>query len=207
MNDKFNPKDHWESIYSKKALSEVSWYQAKPTSSWELMQYLKVSKDSSIVDIGGGDSLFVDFLLDNGFKNITVMDISEKAILRAKERLQGRAASVKWVVSNVLEFSPSEKYDLWHDRAVLHFLTSEGDVDRYLENVRKSIKPNGKIIVGAFSPNGPDQCSGLEIKKYSETSMSSLFTKYFKKIKCVIEDHVTPFQAIQNFIFCSFQNA
>lgn len=207
MNEPFSSQKHWESIYSEKALSEVSWYQTKPKASWELMQYLNVSKEASIIDVGGGDSLFVDFLIDNGFKNITVMDISEKAILRAKDRLKEKSAFVKWIVSDVTEFSPPEKYDLWHDRAVLHFLTSKDLVNKYLENVKKSVKPNAKIIVGTFSENGPDKCSGLEIKKYSENSMSDLFMKYFRKIKCVLEDHITPFKTIQNFIFCSFQNA
>jgi SAM-dependent methyltransferase len=198
-------KEHWETIYGSKGLKEVSWYQDRPKASWELMTFLGIEKDSDIIDVGGGDSLFVDFLLSEGFSNITVLDISEKAIARAKERLGEKAGLVKWIVSDVTDFVPSEKYDLWHDRAVLHFLSEKQKIDSYVEVAKKSLKADGKLIVGAFSEDGPEKCSGLIVQRYSETGLRNRFKDYFQKIRCVFEDHVTPFKTIQKFIFCSFQ--
>lgn len=200
-------KDHWESIYRKKELKEVSWYQERPHASWELMRFLGIKKDSAIIDIGGGDSLFVDFLLSEGFSNITVLDISGEAISRAKERLGVKAGTVRWIVSDIMNFAPTERYDLWHDRAVLHFLTGKQEIDRYMDTARLTLNANGKLIVGTFSESGPEKCSGLTVHRYSETGMQERFKNYFNKIKCIFEDHVTPFKTVQNFIFCGFQIA
>ncbi len=197
-------KEHWESVYQKKALTEVSWYQTRPTVSWELMQYLGIARDAAIIDIGGGDSLLVDFLLSEGFTHVTVLDISERAINRAKERLGPQANRVKWIVSDITEFSPAEKYDLWHDRAVLHFLTEDRQVERYVETAKQALKPGGKLIVGTFSETGPEKCSGLTVRRYSESAMTQQFEKYFEKLKCEPEAHRTPFETVQNFIFCAF---
>lgn len=198
-------KEHWESVYQKKGLKEVSWYQPRPKASWELMQYLEISKDAIILDVGGGDSLFVDFLLSEGFSNITVLDISKKAISKAKERLGTKANQVKWIVSDITKFVPIGKYDLWHDRAVLHFLTEKWQVEQYVEISKQAMNPKGKLIIGTFSESGPEKCSGLTVQRYSKSTMSQQFKKYFKKIKCISEDHITPFQTIQKFVFCSFK--
>ncbi|MFQ5736115.1 MAG: class I SAM-dependent methyltransferase [Thermodesulfobacteriota bacterium] len=200
-------KEHWESIYRKKGLKEVSWYQERPKASWELMEFIGIRKDAAIIDIGGGDSLFVDFLLSEGFSNITVLDISGEAISRAKKRLGAKAGTVRWIVSDIMDFAPTERYDLWHDRAVLHFLSERRKLDRYVKTARQAMNINGKLIVGTFSESGPERCSGLTVHRYSETGMQAQFKRYFNKIKCVFEDHVTPFKTIQNFIFCGFQLA
>ena len=200
-------KDHWESIYRVKGLKEVSWFQEQPKASWELMRLLGIRKDSAIIDVGGGDSLFVDFLLAEGFSNITVLDISGKAISKAKERLGAKASMVKWIVSDVMDFIPAQRYDMWHDRAVLHFLTEKAEANRYVEIAKQALNVNGKMICGTFSEDGPEKCSGLTVKRYSEVEMCAQFRNYFSKIKCIFEDHVTPFKTIQHFIFCGFQLA
>jgi ubiquinone/menaquinone biosynthesis C-methylase UbiE len=144
-------------------------------------------------------------LLDLGFQDITVLDISENALARAKQRLGDRAAKVKWIVADAANFKPAEKYDFWHDRATFHFLTQEKEISNYLETARKSIKQNGIIVIGSFSENGPEKCSGIEVRQYSETTMAERLKMFFEKIRCITIDHVTPSGSIQNFIFCSFR--
>lgn len=199
-------KHHWEGVYSEKALTDVSWYQSAPTISWQMMQEFKIAKDSAIIDVGGGDSLFVDFLLSNGFSNITVLDISEHAIERAKARLGADASKVTWVVSDILNFSTDKKFDLWHDRAVLHFLTAQNDIKKYVDISRRHLKNKGKLIISTFSENGPEKCSGLAVTRYSEISLSEVFSRAFEKIKCLTESHKTPWGKIQDFLYCAFSN-
>lgn len=201
----FDRKDHWEQIYSSKSLSEVSWYQPTPETSLSLIQSFGLPKDARIIDIGGGDSLLVDHLLDEGYSNLSVLDISEKAIQRAQKRLGDRSRSVNWIISDVVGFQPEGKYDLWHDRAAFHFLTEEKEVDHYLETARAALLPSGYLIVGTFSENGPKKCSGIEVHQYSERSMTKRFSTFFDRIRCIVEDHLTPAGKVQNFIFCSFQ--
>lgn len=198
-------KKHWENIYCTKAENEVSWFQQYPKTSMDFVELFSLHKNSKIIDIGGGDSHFVDALLEAGFIDITVLDISANAIERAKIRLEEKAAKVKWIVSDVTEFIPTEKYDFWHDRAAFHFLIEEPRADKYVEIANKGISQNGILVLGTFSVNGPKKCSGLEIKQYSEESMSAKFEKYFDRVKCITEDHQTPFNTTQNFLFCSFK--
>lgn len=198
-------KEHWENIYSTKNEKEVSWFQQYPKTSMDFVELFSLQKNSKIIDIGGGDSNFVDALLEAGYTNITVLDISAKAIERAKIRIGKKAELVKWIVSDVTEFKPDEKYDFWHDRAAFHFLTDESLADKYLEIANAGIAESGFLVLGTFSVSGPKKCSGLEIKQYSEASMSHKFEKYFKRFKCVREDHQTPFNTTQNFVFCSFK--
>lgn len=204
MNE-FDRKAHWENIYSTKQLNEVSWYQPTPETSLELIQKLVSSPADRIIDMGGGDSFLVDHLLDNGYANITVLDISEKAIERAKTRLGARADQVKWIVSDAAEFIPEETYDIWHDRAAFHFLTQPEEVATYVQSAAKGIANDGALIIGTFSENGPLKCSGIEIQQYSEEHMAETFLAYFQKDDCFTVDHVTPFETTQNFRFCSFR--
>lgn len=203
--EKFNKQKHWENIYQTKELKEVSWYQPTPKTSLDFIKELNVPTTARIIDIGGGDSFLVDYLLELGYQDVSVLDISETAIEKAKQRLGRKAKNVKWIVTDITTFKPTEKYDLWHDRAAFHFLTSEQDISIYLNTAQQSIKPNGFLIVGAFSEEGPKKCSGIDIRQYSETSMTQCFENLFTKIKCNIVDHKTPFDTTQNFIFCSFK--
>lgn len=203
--EKFNKQKHWENIYQTKELKEVSWYQPTPKTSLDFIKELNLPTTARIIDIGGGDSFLVDYLLELGYQDVSVLDISETAIEKAKQRLGRKAKNVKWIVTDITTFKPTEKYDLWHDRAAFHFLTSEQDISIYLNTAQQSIKPNGFLIVGAFSEEGPKKCSGIDIRQYSETSMTQCFENLFTKIKCNVVDHKTPFDTTQNFIFCSFK--
>lgn len=200
-------KSHWESVYTTKQLNEVSWFQPTPQVSLDFIKELNIPKDAAIIDVGGGDSLFVDHLLINGYTNITVLDISEVSIKRAKERLAEKAAFVKWVVSDINDFVPETKYDFWHDRAAFHFLTTEDQIKNYLATANDALPENGKIVLGTFSELGPEKCSGLPVKKYSENGLTAAIKKCFQKIKCIHTDHITPFNTIQNFLFCSFKKS
>lgn len=202
---KMSRKEHWEKVYSTKELQEVSWYQPTPQASLDFISGFNLPKDAAIIDIGGGDSLLVDYLLVLGFTNITVLDISEAAINRAKQRLGNKAGLVKWVVSDVLDFNPPCLYDFWHDRATFHFLTSPEDVERYINIAANAVGENGKMLIGTFSENGPEQCSGLQVKQYNEETLATLIKNWFAKIRCIHIDHTTPFNVIQNFLFCSFK--
>ncbi|MBD1395105.1 class I SAM-dependent methyltransferase [Mucilaginibacter glaciei] len=198
-----NQKAHWDDVYSNKTSDQVSWTQAVPQTSLDFIHGFRLSKSSSIIDIGGGDSNLVDFLIQEGFQDITVLDISEAAINKAKTRLGERSELVKWVVSDITEFKTDRHFDLWHDRATFHFLTSKNQIGAYLQIAGRSI--NNYMVVGTFSENGPDKCSGLPIKQYTEVQLQRQLKKHFEKIKCIHEDHITPFQTKQNFLFCSFK--
>lgn len=198
-------KSHWDNIYNSKAEDEVSWFQPYPKTSMEFVELFNLPLNANIIDIGGGDSHFVDALLDKGYQNIWVLDISSIAIERAKQRLGKSASKVQWVVSDVTEFEPLVQFDFWHDRAAFHFLLSEEKIHKYVSLAEDAIKEDGYLILGTFSESGPTKCSGLEIKQYSEASMSERFEVAFERIKCIQEDHTTPFNTVQNFLFCSFK--
>jgi ubiquinone/menaquinone biosynthesis C-methylase UbiE len=201
----FDRKKHWETIYQTKELKDVSWFQPTPETSLSFLKQFNIPTTAKIIDIGGGDSFLVDNLLDLGYQDITILDISAIAIDKAKQRLGDRADKVKWIVADAATFRPTEKYDFWHDRAAFHFLTQEQEIESYLDTVQKSIQPTGVLIIGTFSEQGPKKCSGIEIKQYSETTMTERLTKFFEKIRCITVDHKTPSDKIQNFIFCSFR--
>jgi SAM-dependent methyltransferase len=198
-------KSHWENIYATKQPDQVSWFQVYPKTSMEFVTLFGLQKDARIIDIGGGDSRFVDALLEAGFTDVTVLDISANAIERAKTRLGDKAQLVHWIVSDVTDFKPEGQYDFWHDRAAFHFLVTEAQSDAYTLIARDGIAPGGYLVLGTFSENGPKKCSGLDIRQYSEASMSYKFEKDFDRIRCITEDHVTPFSTSQNFLFCSFR--
>ncbi len=203
--DEKTRKKHWENIFATKKPNEVSWHQKTPETSLAFLNSFNLPKTAKIIDIGCGDSFFVDNLIGLGYQNITVLDISEKALERAKTRLGEKAEKIKWIVLNVTEFQPDTKYDFWHDRAAFHFLTNEEDIEKYITIMKNSIKTDGYLVIGTFSDEGPKKCSGLDIKQYSETSMSTRLGNYFQKLKCITVDHRTPFDTIQNFLFCSFK--
>lgn len=196
-------KNHWETIYENKNPDQVSWTQEMPKTSLEFIHSFGLKKTARIIDIGGGDSNFVDHLLDEGFENITVLDISAKALEKSQKRLGDEAKKVNWVVGDITEFKPKSTFDVWHDRATFHFLTTAEKVEKYITTVRNSV--NEFLIIATFSENGPARCSGLEIKQYSEEKLATEFKKGFDKIRCITEDHKTPFNTKQNFLFCIFK--
>jgi len=200
----YDAKEHWENIYQTKNTNEVSWYQEKPETSLNLISEISIEKNAKIINVGAGASKLADNLLALGFRNITALDVSLNALNKSKKRLGDRANNVKWIVSDLREFETNERYDLWHDRAVLHFLTEEEDIKRYIELVRIYLKPKGYVIVSTFSVNGPKKCNGLDVKQYSEDSMKTLFTG-FEHIKSFEEEHITPWGASQIFLFSVFR--
>ena len=198
-------QQHWDKVYSTKAEEKVSWFQPYPKTSMEFVELFNLPLDANIIDIGGGDSHFVDALLDKSYKNIYVLDISVNAIERAKKRLGNKASKVHWILSDITQFEPPVQFDFGHDRAAFHFLTMEEKIYKYVSIAEDAIKKDGYLILGTFSESGPSKCSGLHIKQYSEASMSARFEVAFDRIKCIEEDHTTPFNTIQNFLFCSFK--
>ena len=200
-----NRHHHWENIYRTKKPNEVGWFQSTPSTSLDFLKEFNIPVTAKIIDIGGGDSLLVDHLLNLGYKDITVLDISETAIEKTKERLGENAAHVKWIVSDITSFHPTEVYDFWHDRAAFHFLTQDSEIETYIETVNENLQPDGIMVIGTFSEQGPGKCSGIDVKQYSEKSLPERLKSFFAKIKCIRVDHKTPFDTIQHFVFCSFR--
>lgn len=195
-------KEHWENVYNTKTPKQVSWTQQKPDTSLTLIESCKLEKSAPIIDIGGGDSQLVDHLLELGFRDITVLDISGKALERAKERLGEKAKLVAWIESDITEFEPNRSYSIWHDRATFHFLTEKKEINRYNEIVTGCVTNN--VLIGTFSVNGPLKCSGLEISQYDSKSLNSQFKPAFELQDSFTEDHTTPFDTKQNFVFGRF---
>jgi cyclopropane fatty-acyl-phospholipid synthase-like methyltransferase len=196
-------RKHWEKVYEIKGPNQVSWTQDVPKTSLDFIHSFGLAKTADIIDIGGGDSKLVDFLLDEGYENITVLDISEKALQKAKNRLGSKAEKVKWIVCDITEFKPTATYDAWHDRATFHFLTTHEQVSKYVSIARACVK--GFMMIGTFSISGPEKCSGLQVKQYDERSLTAELENGFEQLKCITEDHITPFNTVQNFLFCSFK--
>ena len=198
-------KFHWEKVFSTKAEEELSWFQPYPRTSVAFLKLFGLPPNANIIDIGSGDSHFIDALIAMGYQNIYCLDISSQAIERLKKRLDKDAGKVNYVISDVVDFSPSIQFDFWHDRAAFHFLTQEDRIEKYVSIAEQAIRPGGYLVLGTFSDKGPEKCSGLEIKRYTELSMSERFYRKFEKIRCIEEEHVTPFHTSQNFLFCSFR--
>lgn len=203
MTNRSKNKEHWETVYETKTPNEVSWTQEIPETSLHFIDSFGLTKDAQIIDIGGGDSKLVDHLLEQGYKNITVLDISAKAIARAQKRLGDQADKITWIISDITDFRPNNTYDIWHDRATFHFLTTAEEISTYIHLIQQVA--TGYLVIGTFSENGPTKCSGLEIKQYSEQSLTEKFNKSFDKNCCITVDHTTPFATIQQFLFCSFK--
>lgn len=195
--------EHWDRVYSSKSPSDVSWYQPKPTVSLDLIRRIAPTRETPIIDVGGGASTLVDGLLDAGYENVTVLDISGAALSVAQQRLGDRANHVSWIEADVLNAPlPSASYAVWHDRAVFHFLTDPGDRARYVEKSRDAVRPGGHVIVASFAPEGPTRCSGLDVVRYSPDTMHAQFGPAFRLLDSVREEHHTPSGATQAFVYC-----
>ena len=196
-------KTHWEKVYSTKAPDAVSWYRPHLETSLELIERATDARSASIIDVGGGVSTLVDDLLLHGYKNITVLDVSQTAIEVAKQRLGSAAQQVRWLVADIvgIELEPSA-YDLWHDRAVFHFLTTRERRIAYVRQVARSVKSGGHVIVSTFGPEGPMKCSGLEVMRYDAESLHDEFGIRFRLVESSKELHHTPFGTTQQFVYC-----
>lgn len=200
-----NRKSHWKNIYETKPFEQTSWFLEKPIYSIAFFEALKLPKTAKIIDVGGGESYLVDYLLEAGYEDVTVLDISEIAIEKVKKRLGAAAEKVKWIVDDIATFVPSENYDCWHDRAAFHFLTAKEHIQHYLNNLKNNIAENGVLLLATFSKNGPLKCSGIPITQYSESDMEHALENDFTKIECNNHQHRTPSDKIQDFTFCSFR--
>lgn len=196
-------KSHWEQVYATKTPTQVSWYQVHAQTSLELIQRTGISRTSPMIDVGGGASTLVDDLIDGGFQAITVLDISRAALQFAQQRLGVRGARVTWIEADITQVDlPPKAYEVWHDRAVFHFLTQPDDRRRYINAVRHSVRPGGHVIVATFALEGPERCSGLDVMRYSPERLHGEFGEDFELLTSMPETHHTPFGTEQRFIYC-----
>ena len=196
-------KAHWEQVWTTKASTEVSWYQAEPLLSRALLREIGMAPSTSVLDVGGGDSRLVDALLADEIGRITVLDLSGAALTRARTRLGARADTVTWIEADVTTVVlPPQSVDIWHDRAVFHFLTDVAQRHAYVERVLQSVKPGGHVIVATFAEDGPDHCSGLPVMRYGADALHAEFGAPFELLEHSRETHHTPGGAVQQFVYC-----
>lgn len=196
-------KEHWNHVYTTKTSTSVSWFQAHANQSVELIRQAGVAKAAAIIDVGGGASTLVDDLLDDHYRHLTVLDLSDAALAMARERLATRASEVSWIAGDITQVElPVHAYDVWHDRAVFHFLTSAADREAYVRAVIRAVKPGGLVIVATFAEDGPDHCSGLPVMRYSADALHAEFGAPFTLLRQEREEHHTPAGATQKFIYC-----
>lgn len=201
-------KGHWENVYATKAATEVSWYQAHATASLRLILAAGVSPSASIIDVGGGASTLADDLLALGFERLTVLDLSGAALAAAQSRLGPRATQVRWIEADVLRAGlPMHAYDVWHDRACFHFLTTESDRRAYVNTVLHAVRPGGLVIVATFAEDGPSKCSGLPVMRYSATELHAQLGDPFQLLDHEKEAHLTPGGSEQRFVYCLCRKA
>lgn len=198
-------KAHWQNVYNSKGENEVSWFQESPAPSLDLLALIGASKDSAILDIGGGASRLVDALVRKGYKDLTVLDLSEAAFGVVKQRLGEAAGRVHWIACDVTAWEPARLYDVWHDRAAFHFLTDNNERSAYVERLRRALRSGGHAIIGTFAPDGPEMCSGLPVARYDAESLSAIFGRAFALVDTRRHQHVTPWQATQQFQFSVFR--
>jgi len=194
-------KSHWERVYDTRRYSDVSWYQQRPSKSLQLIEEAGAERDAPVIDSGGGASTLVDHLIDDGYTDISVLDTSVGALAQARTRLGDAADAVDWIVADVTTFEPARTYALWHDRAVLHFLTDAVDRQRYLDTLRAGLPAGGHLVLATFGPDGPEKCSGLRVRRYSMETMAELLGPEFRPEYEDIEMHRTPSGGSQQFLY------
>jgi SAM-dependent methyltransferase len=195
--------DHWENVYRNKPFDTVSWYAPHLDESLRLIQELCPDPAASIIDIGGGESTLVDDLLHCSYLDVSVLDISATAIDFTRQRLGAKAKDVSWYVGNIIQYDfGSKQFDLWHDRAVFHFLTERSDRQAYVELVRRSVKPGGHVLMATFGPDGPLKCSGLDVVRYDDQSLHHEFGEGFQMLGSKLAEHNTPMGIRQQFLYC-----
>lgn len=196
-------RQHWEQVYRTKRPTEVSWYAPHLETSLRLIEVAAPDRDAAIIDVGGGEATLIDDLLDRGYRHVSILDVSATALDVARDRLGERAAGVEWLSGDVLTFPiPRHKYDVWHDRAVFHFLTDPDHRAAYVRQVARAVKPGGHVIVATFGPEGPTKCSGLDVVRYGPDALHDEFGPAFRLMRHETELHRTPAGAIQQFTYC-----
>ena len=198
-----NSQEHWQNVYQSKAATETSWFQSHLHTSLDWIAQAKPDRSASILDVGSGESTLVDDLLASGYRALTILDLAPQAIERSRQRLGDAAASVNWVAGDITHVPlPPAAYDLWHDRAVFHFLTEPGQRLDYMRQLTQSLKPDGHVIFATFGPEGPEKCSGLPTMRYDEQSISQQFGPGFRLVRNAIVAHTAPFETQQQFLYC-----
>ena len=201
-------QSHWQEVWTRKTPEEVSWFQDEPTISLAMIQAARLRRDAAIIDVGGGASTLVDRLTERGYVHVAVLDISDAALRHAAERLGSMGDDITWIESDVLTWNPVPGlFDLWHDRAVFHFLTDEAGQQAYLAVMRKALGPDATVILACFAPDGPEKCSGLPVCRHDEASLAALLGDEFRLEDSRREVHVTPNGAEQRFVWCRFVRA
>ena len=196
-------REHWENVYRTKSPEQVSWFRPHLERSIAFLETAGIGLDAAVIDVGGGASTFVDDLLDRGYSNVTVLDLSSSALDAARARLGERASRVHWLCADATDASLAPgSYDFWHDRAVFHFLRDRSARERYVANVRRAVRPGGHVVVATFGPHGPEKCSGLEVMRYSPDELHAEFGSEFARLASATERHVTPWGTEQEFIYC-----
>lgn len=202
-------EQHWQGVYTTKGEDEVSWFQDRPQTSLDLIAQTGLTAKASLIDIGGGASRLVDALLEAGWRDIAVLDIAAAALAKARERLGPRGAgadwSIDWIVADITSWQPQRRYDLWHDRAVFHFLTDPEDRAAYKSALRAAVAPGGHVVIGSFAPDGPERCSGLPVQRYSPASLQAELGPDFVLQQALQEEHRTPAGRLQHFQFSRFR--
>ena len=203
----FDAKTHWEKVYQQKPATEVSWYQANPELSLALIGAVGAGRDARVVDVGGGASRLVDHLVEAGYRHVTVLDIAGSALQQARRRLGDRAGQVTWLEQDVSAGLSRHRFDIWHDRAVFHFLTDPVDRSRYLTALGTALKPQGQLIIATFALDGPTRCSGLEVVRYSPETLGRTLGAGYHLEETRVEAHQTPAGKPQHFVYCRFSRA
>ena len=192
---------HWDDVYGKKQDREVSWFEPRPDASLELIEAAAVPSEASIIDIGGGTSRLIDHLLDAGFTDLSLLDVSENALERVRTRLSARAARVRFIRADIAEWQPDATFELWHDRAALHFLTTPNERQAYARTLKLALRLGGHAIFGSFALTGPERCSGLPVQRYDSVAMQELLGPGFRLEDSFTRDHMTPARVLQRFQF------
>jgi SAM-dependent methyltransferase len=200
---RMNKKQHWEQVYSTKASDLVSWFQMHAQQSLALIHNTGIAKDAAVIDVGGGASRLLDDLIAEGYADLTVLDLSASALAVAKQRLGKNADSVHWIVGDILQATfPLHRFDVWHDRAVFHFLTESAEREAYVAQVMHAVRPNGHLIIATFAEDGPEKCSGLPVVRYSPQKLHAAFGDNFLLVDYYKEAHHTPLGTVQQFVYC-----
>jgi SAM-dependent methyltransferase len=198
-------REHWQRIYGKHAVDEVSWYQERPATSLALVRRAAAPPAASVIDVGGGASRLVDGLLEAGYRQVAVLDVSDTALARARARLGERAARVEWIAADVTRWRPPRTFDVWHDRAAFHFLVDPADRAAYREALAAAVPAGGHVIIGTFALDGPERCSDLPVVRYDATSLQAELGAAYRLVETLAEDHRTPSGKVQRFQFSRFE--